>query len=219
MVSQDLYWRFRRSDHISERSVDELIGICRGLLADGAIVQAEAEFLLKWMQANKTDCMEWPMNMLFGRLSACLEDGVMDPSEETELMDLLMKLTGGGLPADELLESGLVVSGPSSLPLNSPEPRITFAGKLFCFTGEMCFGPRKSCEDLVKKLGGATKTSISKQLDYLVVGEIASLAWIHSTHGRKIEAAVEVRGQGHPLAIIGEQHWLGEAKAVLGDIL
>jgi NAD-dependent DNA ligase len=188
-------------------------------LADGLVVQAEAEFLLKWMLANKTDCMEWPMNMLFGRLSAWLEDGVLDPSEETELMDLLMKFTGGGLPADELLESGLVVSVPSSLPLNSPEPRITFAGKSFCFTGEMCFGPRTSCEDLVKNLGGVIKTSISKQLDYLVVGEIGSLAWIHSTHGRKIEAAVEVRGQGHSLAIICEGHWLGEAKAVLRDIL
>lgn len=219
MASEDLYWRFRRSARISERSVDELIGVCRGLLADGMVVQAEAEFLLKWMSANKADCMEWPMNMLFGRLSAWLEDGALDPSEEAELMDLLVRFTGGGLPADELLESGLVVSGPSSLPLNSPEPQIAFTGKSFCFTGEMYFGPRKSCEDLVKNLGGVIRASISKRLDYLVVGEIGSLAWIHSTHGRKIEAAVEVRGQGHPLAIIGEQHWLGEAKAILGNNL
>lgn len=215
MSDPDLYWRFHRSARVSERSVDELIGLCRGLLADGVIVQSEAEFLLKWMETNKADCMVWPMNMLYGRLSAMMEDGILSPSEETELIELLMKLTGGGLPPDELAVSGFVASSSSTLPLNSPEPRITFENKAFCFTGEMCFGPRKACEGLITELGGLVKGSVSKSLDYLVIGSIGSMAWVHSTHGRKIEAAVTLREEGHSLSIIGENHWLNEAKARL----
>lgn len=54
--------------------------------------------------------------------------------------------------------------------------------------------------------GGAI-ASVSKKLDYLVIGEIGSRDWIHSTHGRKIEKAVELRNGGARLAIVSERHW------------
>jgi hypothetical protein len=41
----------------------------------------------------------------------------------------------------------------------------------------------------------------------LVVGTIRSRDWLHSTHGRKIEHAVELAGQNHPIAIVSEEHW------------
>ena len=37
---------------ISSRQIDELIGIARGLTADGKINQTEIEFLQKWLAAN-----------------------------------------------------------------------------------------------------------------------------------------------------------------------
>lgn len=217
MNDQGLQWRFRRSARVSERSVDELIGLCRGILADGRIVQAEADFLLSWMKANQANCMEWPMNMLFGRLSAMLEDAVLDPSEETELVDLLTRFTGGELPSNEIVESGLVASFATTLPLNSPAPPIVFHERSFCFTGEMCFGPRRACEELVLGLGGVITGSINRKLNYLVVGRIGSLAWVHSTHGRKIESAVGLREQGYNVAIISEKHWVQEADTALGN--
>lgn len=208
----DLYWRFHRSARISDRSVDELIGLCRGLLADGSIIQSEAEFLLNWMKVNQVNCMQWPMNMLFGRVSAMLEDGMLDSSERTELFDLLTKFTGGLLP-EEAADSGLVVSGSTALPLDDPQPSVTFDGRTFCFTGEMCFGPRRNCEQLVLELGGLVRSTINKGLDYLVIGTIGSMSWAHSTHGRKIESAVSLRHQGFPLALIDEQHWLKEVES------
>ncbi len=215
MSNDDIAWRFRRSARVSDRSVDELIGLCRGILADGRIVQAEAEFLLQWMAANQANCMQWPMNMLYGRLCEMLEDSYFDSSEETELIELLKKFTGGELPPEEIANGGLVVSYSSSLPLDQPIPKIIFSDKSFCFTGEMCFGPRKDCAALVEQLGGKAVNSINKVLNYLVVGHIGSLSWAHSTHGRKIETAVSLRDQGHKVAIIGEQHWVREAQAAL----
>lgn len=219
MSQDDLYWRFRDSARISDRTVDELVGLCRGILADGSIVQAEAEFLLKWLEGHRASCMEWPIDMLFARVSAMLKDGVFDQAESEELFKLLMKFTGGGLPPDEVLSSGIVVSGSSTLPLDDPEPPVIFNDQTFCFTGELCFGPRKICQTLVQELGGIVKSGVSEQLRYLIVGSIGSMAWVHSTHGRKIQAAVDLRDQGHALAIIGEKHWIAEAGKCLGDRL
>ena len=43
--------------------------------------------------------------------------------------------------------------------------------------------------------------------NYLVIGIISSEDWMYSTHGRKIEQAVAFVSQGHPIAIISEEHW------------
>lgn len=46
-----LYNRFG-GERISSRQVDELIGLARGVCADGLLNQAEVEFLEKWLAAN-----------------------------------------------------------------------------------------------------------------------------------------------------------------------
>ena len=50
-------------------------------------------------------------------------------------------------------------------------------------------------------------SGISKKVHYLVVGEIGNEQWLHSTYGTKIKRAVELREEGHPIAIISEKHW------------
>jgi hypothetical protein len=49
--------------------------------------------------------------------------------------------------------------------------------------------------------------SVSKELDYLVVGSIGSENWLHATFGTKIRKAVEYRDGGCGLAIVDELHW------------
>jgi NAD-dependent DNA ligase len=84
---------------------------------------------------------------------------------------------------------------------------VNFVDRLFCFTGKFFSGTRQWCEDQVVQRGGAIG-GISRKLNYLVVGEIGSRDWIHSTHGRKIEKAVELVNAGDGLAIVGEEHWV-----------
>jgi hypothetical protein len=36
---------------------------------------------------------------------------------------------------------------------------------------------------------------------------------VHSTFGRKIEKAVEMRNKGVPIAIVGKQHWVAQMGA------
>lgn len=188
---------------VADRQIDELIGLIKGILADGEVQQAEAEFLLQWMEANRGVCKTWPASVLFPRLSAALMDGVLDAAEESELMGLLLRTVGGNTAPT----SG-GTSDATGLPLTDPVPEIEFAGRRFCFTGQFYSGSRDWCMSQIEMRGGVAQPKVTKALHYLVIGELGSEEWRHSTHGRKIETAVRYVGEGLPIGIIGEAHWI-----------
>ena len=49
-----------------------------------------------------------------------------------------------------------------------------FAGKSFCFTGELRTMKRQDAENLVKQNGGTCKSSVTKDLSYLVTNDTSS---------------------------------------------
>jgi NAD-dependent DNA ligase len=95
----------------------------------------------------------------------------------------------------------------ASLPYNYPLPMvIKFEGKKFCLTGKFdwSFGPRSDIEQAVRDAGGETQKNVTKETDFLVIGDAGNRDWIHSTYGRKVERAVALRDAGQALAIIPE---------------
>jgi NAD-dependent DNA ligase len=189
---------------LADRSIDELIGICKGVLADGIVDENEAKFLLNWMKANRHATDTWPASVLYPRLEEMLADGVLDEEEQADLLDLVIDITGGGLaptPAD--------ASMATLLPVCDPPPAIIFDHRMFCLTGKFASGTRSECQEQVMALGGKCSGSPSKKTDFVVIGTIGSRDWIHSTHGRKIEKAVEIREAGSGLHIVTEEYWAG----------
>lgn len=185
---------------VEDRQVDELIGLCRGVAADGIIAQEEAQFLLDWMSHNRDVKERWPANTLYARISDMLKDGLLDPDEQKELLGLLQGLSGPR-PDDDSHENMS-----TTLPLNDPLPDIVFEGRAFCLTGKFATGTRKHCEGLVKERGGRTLSKPSRITDF-VVGIVGSRDWIHFPYSRKIEDAVYFRKYGTPVAIVPERHW------------
>lgn len=187
---------------LSDRALDEMMGLCRGIVADGRVVQTEAEVLRDWIELNREYADHWPANVIYSRLADMLQDGVLDAEEEAELLDLLQDLVGGGHSIDER-----VAAYSSRLPLDRPEPELVFRGRLFCMTGKFVFGTRKEVEATVRSLGAETNSAPTQRTTFLVIGAIGSEAWIHSTHGRKIEKAVQLREKRSGIAIVSEEHW------------
>lgn len=186
---------------IADRGIDEAIGLCRGIIADGLVDQKEAEYILSWLERNKDASECWPCNILAARLTEYLKDGHLDKKESKDLLSLMTKITG------DQIDFCTSINTPSGF-FDSPLPEIYFNKKGFCFTGEFAFGPRKVCEESTKALGGQVKQNISKKVDYLVVGSVGSEAWIHSSFGRKIEQAWEKkRKQQLDLYVVPEDHW------------
>lgn len=194
---------------LNDRMIDELIGLCRGVLLDGSISALEASALLGWMEANREIADHWPASVLYRRVSRMMSDKQLDPAEQRELIETLMQITGAPAPVAS------AKSGSTALPLCSPLPQVSFPDKLFCFTGKFASGTRKQVQDAVMALGALTKDSPTHKTNYVVIGSIGSTDWIHSTHGRKIEKAVQFRAEGKPIRIIAEEYWAQCVEAVI----
>ncbi|MBI6702145.1 BRCT domain-containing protein [Pseudomonas viridiflava] len=199
--------RFFHQERIDRKSVDALIGISVGLIADGQINQLEAQFLQKWIETNLTHLDDPVVNILFRRLNDMLSDGILSAEEAEDLMLLLKQFTGIA-PA-----SNAPALRVSSLPLNDPLPIIDWSDRTFMLTGTMAYGPRKSCESLIVERGGLIGAGVSKKVHYLIVGSVGNEQWLHSSYGTKIKRAVELRESGVPIAIVSEEHW---QKALFG---
>ncbi len=187
-------------DRISSRQVDELIGIARGMAADGQINQSEVEFLQKWLAANLSISDQPVIRTLYSRVSEILSDSSVEPDEATELLETLNALGTTDFELGEVLKA-------TSLPLCNPAPSLSFAGVRYCFTGTFSFGQRKACEQAVAERGADTG-SLTKKTDVLVVGMYATESWKHSSFGNKILNASEMRSQGVPISIVSEEHWV-----------
>jgi NAD-dependent DNA ligase len=191
-----------RAGAIIDRKIDELIGIIKGVLVDGHVSQSEAEYLLRWMQANRDAADVWPACVLYPRIADALSDGVLNSNEEKKLLELLMSAVGRNT-APEFGEA----SNSTQLPVTVPAPEIRFSGRTFCFTGRFFSGTRDWCHEQVATRGGAPVDSVTKKLNYLVIGDIGSRDWLHSTFGTKIQKAATYAARGTPLIIVTEEHW------------
>lgn len=186
-------------ERIASRQIDELIGLCRGMAADGAINQSEVEFLQTWLAANMAISDQPVIRTLYDRIQAVMADGVASKEECEELLAALHGFTRGDVGLGEVLKS-------TSLPLCSPAPSLSFAGQRYCFTGTFMFGRRKQCEDAVAQRAGLAG-SLTQKTNVLVVGLYATESWKHSAFGNKILQAVEWREGGIPISIVSEDHW------------
>ncbi|MBX3580034.1 MAG: BRCT domain-containing protein [Rhizobiaceae bacterium] len=186
-------------DRIGSRQIDELIGISRGLAADGIINTAEAEFLQKWLAAN-ADISDQPLiRTLYRRINEILADGAVDEDEHAELLDTLGRFSRHDMELGEVLKA-------TSLPLCDPAPALAFAGRNYCFTGTFNFGQRKHCEQAIIERGGAAG-SLTMKTNVLVIGAYATESWKHSSFGQKIMTACDWRDAGRPISIVSEAHW------------
>jgi NAD-dependent DNA ligase len=183
------------------RSADELIGLCKGVLADGEVNRSEAVFLLEWMQANSQYIRQWPFDRLYARLASALMDDRIDEDEERELLALLVQLASPTLgPSGE--------SAPNEMLCDDPVPAIHFESRVFCLTGKFASGTRSQIEALVEGRGGRCASAVTKKVNYLVIGSMGSRDWLMSTHGTKINGAADLRNAGHPISVIAERHFI-----------
>lgn len=199
----DIYTRYNRKS-ISDRQVDTLIGLSTGLAADGKIDQSEAEVLRNWLGQCLTAADVPLIENLYNRVCEMLSDGVLDDEESAELLSLLQSITGETSDYGEVAKS-------ATLPLCKPSPSIDFTDRRFLFTGTFAFGNRQSCKAAVIERGGICISSVTKSLDYLIIGSYVTDSWVHQSFGRKIQKAMRYRDEGVPLCIVSEQHWIDTA--------
>lgn len=187
---------------VAKRLVSELLGLCKGMVCDGEISEGELAALKRWLAGHPDAAVLYPAKTVAERLLRIYEDGIITPDERQELTELLLDLTGETEEHDQPLNLS------TRLPFDEPPPTVLFAGQEHVFTGRMLYGTRRDCERIVVDLGGRVGKTVTRRTDFLVIGPIASSAWLESTHGRKILRAVELRSEGLPLRIVSEETWI-----------
>ena len=187
---------WRRDD----RSINELLGLLKGVLADGIVQPEEALSIAQWLKANCEPDPPWPVDVVWRRMAQIVEDGRIDPSECKDLADLFRSIVEPG-PAAEGHNASI------GLAFTQPLPRLTFEGRFYVFTGKFYFGPRSKCERAVEERGGYCQREPTRNTDVVVIGAMGSRDWLHTSFGLKIERAVAYAGKGLPIAIVSEEHW------------
>ncbi len=198
----DCILEYRSREEIRQHEqVEELLGLCAGIIADGEVNYQETIRLQEWLVNNSGISEEWPACDIVMRIDNALQDGYLDKMEAKEILDCLSILVGG-----KYTDLGTTSIG---LPIdvrNAIADDIEVADNSFCFTGKFFFGSRESCKTATKQMGGLPKERVTNTLDYLVVGSLASPFWTNSHFGTKIKRVMEMRDDGPPY-LIGENTW------------
>ena len=85
---------------------------------------------------------------------------------------------------------------------------VRFDGKSFCFTGKLAELKRTLAEREVRGRNGFSQKVINKELNYLVLGSIASSGWKHGNYGNKIVKAKQLIANGAELKIVSEKDFM-----------
>ncbi|MCB9786355.1 MAG: NAD-dependent DNA ligase LigA [Deltaproteobacteria bacterium] len=106
------------------------------------------------------------------------------------------------LLAEVRVEDAAEASAPAERSDDDP-----IAGRSFVFTGALLTMPREAAQKLVRERGGLTPSSVTKTLDYLVIGDKDSPLLGEGKLSTKHKAADRLVAAGAPLRIIRESEF------------
>lgn len=181
--------------------INEFLGLISGIVADDQINEDEFSYLVKWIQQHN-DLVEDPtIRNVITKLIEFTELESTSPADDESLLAFLKETAG-----IRFLETGST----DTHPMDHIADDIDFmdhSGASVCFTGVFNTGSRKEIEAIATKLGAITRKDPSKSIDYVIIGSQVSPDWKHTSFGRKIQKAIELRENGHPLIILTERQW------------
>lgn len=185
--------------------IQTLTGIAEGILGDGKITDEEITFLHNWLDERTELIGIYPYDELSSLLNTILKDGFVSEDERLLLERFFFEFVDTkhikAISSEDIqhLKEKIHIEG-----ICSTCPEIIFEDTSFCFTGESTKTTRKGFQNMIEDLGCVFKKGVSQKLNYLVVGNDGSPYWAYSCYGRKIEEAIQLRKEGHPILIVNE---------------
>lgn len=202
MATQDFAKSAAMEAAIVRKSLNNLMGVVNGLVCDNQLADIEIQFLATWLEENRHIADQYPANIVFRRVREVLADGVITDEERADLLADLKVISG-----NEFLETGAALPAHIAAVFDD-DPYVEVENRLFVLTGKFLFGTRSACERAILKRGGMVASSVSRRTNYLVVGTMASPAWIEQNFGRKIQKAAELAASGDAeIAVVREPDW------------
>jgi NAD-dependent DNA ligase len=210
---EDLFWLCQKyeNDNFYYNAVttdlQTLQGICHGILADGIINEKEVNDLDKWLEQNSHLSTYYPYDEIRSLILSIVSDGIIEEEEILVLkayLNQFVNIENKEIANQIKLETADInISGHCT-----SDPNIDFDGKTFCVTGVLKSGKRSELESVISDLGGIPTKSVTKNTDYLIVGDNGNQAWAFACYGRKVEKALEMRKDGHQICLVHEYDFI-----------
>ena len=186
-------------------SLQYLLGIIHGLLADNVLNDVEILALQEWINSNHFLSGCYPFDEIESLLSSVLCDGKITDDERNMLkaflgnfIDTNISYNINDIELNALREKYNIVG------ICSLCQEIEFQNNVLCFTGKSNRGKRDDIARIITAYGGIFNNNINRSTRYLIVGVEGNPCWAYSCYGRKIEEAMGLRKQGQKLSIISE---------------
>lgn len=201
---QDILWLCERltSGDIFAGSMQRLHTILAGIAADALISDLELAGLSKWLDEHDHLKTCWPYDEIETLVTDVLRDRKIERNEHEQLLHFFSEFGQGG--AAKTLTQVANFGSPLVTGLCAVTPDVSFEGSRFCFTGASEKFSRKEFKSIVVARGGVTTDAVGPTLDYLVVGAAGNPCWMYACYGRKVEAAMALRREGHRLVLVHE---------------
>lgn len=205
---EDILWLCRRltaSEYLSVASADmqRLRSLVAGIGSDGQVSVDELCGLADWLLEHEHLKTCWPYDEIESLVSGVLEDGRIEPAEHAILMDFFgefVAVVDNNTVARPQVREGATVVG-----LCAVCPEIRFPDSVFCLAGSSRKYSRQDFAAVIADRRGTAVNGVSKRVHYLVIGADGNPCWSYACYGRKVERAVELRKEGHPIVIVHEK--------------
>lgn len=196
---------FKQYYNLTTSAIQQMHGILHGIMADNEILEEEVNHLFDWMQNNEFLKGSYPFDEIYSLLVAAKQDGVITPDEINMLKAYFANFidTSASYNISEVelkqLQEQYTIGG-----ICAVDPDVEIEGKTFSFTGTSRNGTRKEIAKIIQDNGGYFYDRVTKDTDYLIVGNAGNPCWAFSCYGRKVEKAIEMRKNGHHIVILNE---------------
>ncbi len=180
-----------------EGEAAELMGFLTGVASDGVLNDQEIAALSSWLNKHQAIRETWPASVIIDRLATILDDGVITEEEREDLLRTLQHVTANH-------RSSLRFDNSTEVWEDAVD-ELKMSAATFCLTGDFVSGDRNTVETMLKLRGAEISSTVTKMVDYLVIGTLASRDWLYTSHGRKIEKALLLKREGSSVAIITER--------------
>lgn len=186
---------------LKDELINRFLGFLKGIGADGKINRTEVKMLKKELDNMKDLILEYPFNIVYGRLEKFLNNKNLNLKNLEEMHNLLTEITGTNFTKD-----GDAIGGPTAL--YSDDLSKKMEGIKICFTGSFYSASRTELESLASQIGFLPQKNITLDTNCLIIGTGVSRDWIHSSSGRKIEKAIKMKNKNIDIIISNEKKWI-----------
>ncbi len=184
--------------------LQQLQGICHGILADGVVKEIEVIELNKWLEKHDDLKSYYPYDEIYSIVTDVLSDGKIDKDEQLMLKAVFsqfcdIKNVETKMEIMDEIQEAYDFKGVCAV-----APELIFVNHQFCFTGKSGRAERNEIKEVIQQHGGKYINGVSGKTNYLIVGDEGNTCWSYACYGRKVEKAMKLRIGGQPIQIVHE---------------